>query len=226
MVNLENMNRYSDKKKQVKLKFYELFWIFVLGSAIGFLVETFWCYINLGVIESRKGLIYGPFTPVYGLGAVIFTSIFNNIRTSNKFIIFIYSAFIGGIFEYICSLLQEKIFGTISWEYSDMPLSIGNGRTSLIYCIFWGLLGVFFINIIYPFFCKIIYSLNQEIMKILTTCLLIFIVFDVIISCAAVRRQTERRQGVEPNNSITLFLDQKYTDDYLKKVYPNMKFTR
>ena len=55
------------------LNFYKLVWIFTVGCLIGFAVETVWCYVQYGHFESRKGLIYGPFSPVYGFGAVLLT---------------------------------------------------------------------------------------------------------------------------------------------------------
>lgn len=51
------------KKFAEGLCFDKLVWIFVIGCIIGFIVETLWCYARWGKIESRKGLIYGPFTP-------------------------------------------------------------------------------------------------------------------------------------------------------------------
>ena len=53
--------------------------------------------------------------------------------------------------------------------------------------------------------------------------LLVFMVFDIVISSAAIRRQTNRHLGIPANNPIAVFLDEHYTDEYLKKVYPNMQ---
>ena len=61
------------KKFAEGLCFDKLVWIFVIGCIIGFIVETLWCYVRWGKIESRKGLIYGPFTPIYGFGGVLLT---------------------------------------------------------------------------------------------------------------------------------------------------------
>ena len=70
------------------LCFYKLFWIFLVGCVIGCLVEMLWCYLNEGFFESRQGLIYGPFSPVYGLGAVLFTLVMYRFKHSSSFIIF------------------------------------------------------------------------------------------------------------------------------------------
>ena len=39
---------------------------------------------------------------------------------------------VGSVVEYICSLGQEIIFGSRSWDYSHMPFNI-NGRICLLY---------------------------------------------------------------------------------------------
>lgn len=91
------------------LNFYKLALVFSMGSVIGYIIEMLWCYVNLGYFESRQGLIYGPFTPVYGLGAVLFTLSLYKIRKSNSFAVFAVCAVIGGVFEYLCSWVQQHI---------------------------------------------------------------------------------------------------------------------
>ena len=44
-----------------------------------------WCYIRNGHFESRKGLIYGPFCPVYGIGATLLIIILNSFYNNNSF---------------------------------------------------------------------------------------------------------------------------------------------
>ena len=97
-----------------------------------------------GYFESRQGLIYGSFIPVYGIGAIIYYLILNNIKKDNKIKIFFITAILGGITEYICSLVQEKVFGTISWDYSYIIFDI-NGRTSLLHCSYWGIAGILYV---------------------------------------------------------------------------------
>ena len=54
---------------------------------------------------------------------------------------------LGGITEYLCSYIQEKAFGTISWDYSYLLFNI-NGRTSLLHCTYWGIAGILYITYI------------------------------------------------------------------------------
>ena len=56
----------------------------------------------------------------------------------------------------------------------------------------------------------------------LTWLLTFFLIFDMALSSAAVYRQRERRKNIPANNEIRVYLDNRYNDDILKKIYPNM----
>ncbi|EGT3617761.1 putative ABC transporter permease, partial [Clostridium perfringens] len=201
----------------------KLIWIFVIGSILGYCVEMLWCYVRNGHFESRKGLIYGPISPVYGIGGIVLTLLLYRFVNYNGIIIFFITAIIGGIFEYLCSWVQEKAFGSVSWDYNNKNLSI-HGRTSVEYSVFWGILGVFFLRDIYPLFDKFIGDFSDKTIKILTVVFLVFLIPDIIISALAVRREVARMKGVQAKNALDRFLDKKYPDEFLKKIYPNMIF--
>ncbi len=204
------------------LNFYKLVWIFIIGCIIGFGVEMIWCYVQHGYFESRKGLLYGPFSPVYGFGGIVLTLSLYKLRDVNGLIVFVVSAVIGAAFEYICSLFQEIAFGTVSWEYSDTPLNLG-GRTNLQYAVFWGLLGMIFIKNTYPFLSNLIEKIPNTIGKWITWIFIVFMIFNIIISAVAVRRWTNRRMGIPAGNVVSEFLDELYPDEYMQKIYPNMQ---
>lgn len=46
--------------------------------------------------------------------------------------------FIGGAYEYICSVFTEIVFGKIFWDYRGLPFNLGD-RINLLYCFFWGI---------------------------------------------------------------------------------------
>lgn len=129
---------------------------------------------------------------------------------------------LGGITEYLCSLIQEKAFGTISWDYSYLPFNI-NGRTSLLHCIYWGIGGVLYITYIDPFLNKMIDKTNIKAFDLITIILSIFIIFDISISWMAADRQTERKNNIEPENRLDIFLDKNYPDEYMNRIFNNKK---
>ena len=93
-----------------------------------------------------------------------------------------------------------------------------NGRTCVLYCIFWGILGVVYLKAILPYIQKLDELILNKGVKIITCILLAFMIFDVTISCMAGIRQNERRKNIPPD-----FIDKKYPDEYMDKVYINKK---
>ena len=102
-------------EKQSKFnEVFKIFVIFMIGSVLGYIVEMIVGLVQNGHFVSRQGLIYGPFTPVYGIGIIVYYIFFNIVKTRDKKKVFIFSFILGGITEYLCSYIQEKIFGTIN----------------------------------------------------------------------------------------------------------------
>ena len=210
------------KDKNVKKELTILFWVFIIGSIAGFIFEVTVVFFQKGHFELRQGLIYGPFIPVYGIGAMCYYIVLSKIKIKNKVQIFLITMILGGITEYLCSFIQEKAFGTISWDYSYLPFNI-NGRTSLLHCIYWGIGGVLYITYIEPLLNKMIDKTNMKAFDLITIILSIFIVFDISISWMAADRQTERKNDIEPQNHLDLFLDKNYPDEYMNRIFNNKK---
>lgn len=210
------------KEKNVKKELTILFWVFIIGSIAGFIFEVIVVFFQKGHFELRQGLIYGPFIPVYGIGAMCYYIVLSKTKIKNKIQIFLITMILGGITEYLCSLIQEKAFGTISWDYSYLPFNI-NGRTSLLHCIYWGIGGVLYITYIEPLLNKMIDKTNMKAFDLITIILSIFIVFDISISWMAADRQTERKNDIEPQNHLDLFLDKNYPDEYMNRIFNNKK---
>lgn len=144
------------------LNMYKLLLVCFIGSFVGVLLEMIWCLFRNGYIESRAGLVYGPFNLVYGFGALAMTVSLYTYRNRSTTFSFIGGIIIGSIVEFASSWVQEMIFGSRSWDYSNMPFSI-HGRITLLYSFFWAILGVFWIKNLYPRIAKWILKIpNRE----------------------------------------------------------------
>lgn len=211
----------KEKKFAEGLSWKKIFWVFMFGCVFGCVMEMVLTFFQThGEIVSRKGVIYGPFNPVYGFGAAILTICL--AKRKNVIVIFLLSALLGGSFEFLCSYLQEKLFGTISWDYSNEPFNI-QGRTSLRFMCYWGLLGAFYIKVVYPPLSKLIEKIPIKQGNIITWIMLIFMIIDCIISIAASFRQEERKEGIPPENVIAKIIDKVYPDSRMDEIYENEK---
>ena len=210
-------------KNKLREELTILFWIFIIGSIAGFIFEITVVFFQKGHFELRQGLIYGPFIPVYGVGAILYYVVLNKIKLKNKLQIFLITMLLGGLTEYLCSFMQEKLFGTISWDYSYLPFNI-QGRTSLLHCIYWGIGGILYVTYIEPLIEKMREKINKNIIRIITIILAIFMIFDITISWMAAERQIERKSNVEPENKMDLFFDEYYPDEYIDRIFNNKKY--
>lgn len=201
---------------------FKVFIIFMIGSILGYVVEMIVAFVQNGHFVSRQGLLYGPFTPVYGIGILVYYIFFKIVKNRNKKIVFISSMILGGITEYLCSYIQEKAFGTVSWDYSNWLFNI-NGRTTLIHCTYWGLAGLLYVSYIEPLIPKIEEAVRNHKIKIMATSVAIFMVFNVAISSMAAIRQKERQENIAANSKIDVFLDNTYPDEYMDEVFENQK---
>ncbi len=203
------------------INFYKLAWIFIIGCVIGVVFETIFVWATTGVYMRRSGMLYGPFNQIYGFGALLFTIFLYRFRKYNAIIIFLASMVLGMAFEYACSWIQEVVFHTRSWDYSNMPLNIG-GRVNLLYGVGWGLMGLIFLNHIWPFLSEMIERIPNRIGKPLTILFVAFLVFDMALSGLAVWRMSERTQGVPATNFVEVWLDESYPNTVMAKKYPSM----
>ena len=80
--------------KKQNFTFFQYVWIFVAGCYGGFLVETVWCLIKNGYIESRKSLVLGHLSVAYGMGAVLLTLILVHFQQSKLWKIFLVAFFV------------------------------------------------------------------------------------------------------------------------------------
>lgn len=201
---------------------FKVFIIFMIGCILGYVVEMIVALVQNGHFVSRQGLLYGPFTPVYGIGILVYYIFFRIVKNRDKKIVFISSMILGGITEYLCSYIQEKAFGTVSWDYSNWLFNI-DGRTTLIHCTYWGFAGLLYVSYIEPLIPKIEEVVRNHKVKIMATSVAIFMVFNVAISSMAAIRQKERQENIAANSKIDVFLDNTYPDEYMDEVFENQK---
>ena len=207
--------------KKNEFTFHNIIWYMILFSILGLLIETIYGYISTGVLESRKGLILGPFCPIYGIGATFFIVLLSEYKSS-KVKLFIMGAIAGTIFEYICSYILQIIYGSMFWDYSYTTYQI-NGRVSLTYTVFWGILAVLLVKYIKPQIDKII---NKIPSKFWDKAITIFLIIDIILTILGISIYMNRAEKKYKNEQINeTVLDKIFNDDVMSFVFPNLRYT-
>ena len=199
----------------------KIIWVFLVSALLGDVIETLYCYAVGGTWMSRSSVLYGPFSIVWGIGAVVLTLVLSRFAQKPDRYIFLIGALIGGVYEYGCSLFTEIVLGSVFWDYSWMPFNIG-GRTNLLYMGFWGILSVVWIKFIYPKMSHWIEKLPALQGKVITWVLIVFMICNALLSAMALVRYTERKDGIVASNAVEEFLDVTYEDEHIEKIWPNM----
>lgn len=214
----------SAPKRAAHINFTMIFWLFVIGSVFGFILEGLWCVFRSGHWESHSSLVWGIFCTVYGFGAVAVYLLADLLREKNILLQGAAFMFSGALVEYFTSWIQEFCFGSTSWDYNSHFLNIG-GRVSLQMTLLWGVLGIAFTKLLYPLLKKVFSRQPPKLWRIITLVCTVFMVVNTAVSCVAVLRWSQRQAGFETEHPVAVFLDQRFDNDWMEHHYPNMKFS-
>lgn len=201
-------------------------WVFLIGCVVGYIVETIFCLLTHGYVESRQGMLYGPFSQVYGFGAVIIDYTLPFFAKKGNFWTFLGGALLGGLYEAGCSLIQETWFSAVSWQYIDVPFSLLGGRTNLLYMCFWGFLAIIYMRLIYPKITNLMNKFPSRPKIFFTWLIVITLSINMLLSSVSVLRWSARLNGDVADNAVEAWLDRHYPDSFMEEVYPNMSFTK
>lgn len=215
---------FDKKEGIVKINFFNLFWLFTIMCFVGYLIEIAWHMTvdNPGVYQERAGLLFGPFSPIYGFGAIIITLCLNKLSNKNFLIVFVISALLGGFFEYFASLYLETCFGVRSWDYSHLPLNI-DGRTCIWFFIIWGFIGVIWIKVLLKPFIRLINRIPWKLRYSVTFIATALMIINAIMTFQALDCWYTRNAGKEPSAPIEEFYANNFDDDFMHQRFENMK---
>lgn len=221
--------KYIEDKEMPTI--HQIVWHFFIFSFLGMIAENLFCLITAGKLESRKGFIFGPFCPIYGVGAIILIICMQWMRneiSANKVIeiivVFILGGIIGSAFEYISSYYIQAMYGAKFWDYAGKFLNI-NGRTCFYFAISWGILSVLLMYIMKPIadrFIKYIEPQNLEKQKITDYILIIYMIINAIVTHIELEKYMERvslayNEGIYNDSSWI-------SNEALEWIFPNMAY--
>lgn len=150
---MEKNKNYNHNNKQSSIfsnclsKFHTIILYLIIFSFMGWILETVYFFLITQSFVPR-GFVYAPMCTIYGYGALLLTLVGSKYKNTT-FRLFLYSAIVFTIFEYIVSFSMQALFNDFWWSYNDNALNV-NGRVSLIHSIGWGLLSIIFTHHILP----------------------------------------------------------------------------
>lgn len=190
---------------------------FIIYSIAGYIIETIFGLLTKGILESRKGFLYGPFCPIYGVGAVIMILGLQCFK-KNNYTLFLGGFLVGSTLEYIISYLGEIILKVNWWDYSNYFLNL-NGRICFTFSLFWGLLALYLIRYFNPIIDNLINKIKSKIpikyLKTLVIVVTVFLAIDGILTVFALKLFFERTVYM---HNLGVINKEKYITNYEETV--------
>lgn len=148
--------------------------IFFIFSLLGHVIE------NIVYTKVDSGILYGIWTPIYGVGVLTIIFLYNKINSLRikqlykVLLLFVSSAITLACIETLGGYYIEIVYGRIFWTYPTHHFPIGK-YTSLDMMFLWGLSAVGFIHLCLPY----IKDLIKKIPTFIPCTLIILFLFDL-----------------------------------------------
>lgn len=220
-------------KGYITLNFFNLLWIFVVASIIGLVLETIYHFavVDPGHYQDRAGLLFGPFSPIYGVGAVLMTMALNRFHKAPLAVVFLVSAVIGGLFEFLASWFFQFAFGILAWDYTGStlfglcpdPIAIlFQGRTSALFMCMWGVLGVAWIRLLLPWMLHLVNLIPWNWRYTLTAVCAALMAADCVMTLLSFDCWYERMAGNAPESAMEQFMARNFDNAYMAERFQSM----
>lgn len=230
------LGRAKDGRGFIELNFFNLFWVFTVCCVIGLIIETIYhmVIVDPGHYQDRAGMLFGPFSPIYGFGATLMTIALNRFYKANPAIIFLVSAVIGGAFEAATSWFMETSFGAVAWNYSGFTIlglfpdpiaALTGGRTSTLFMCMWGALGFVWIRFCLPWLLRLINHIPWRWRYTVTTVCALLMLVDGVMTLQSLECWYDRESGLQPNSPVEVFYAKHFDNDYMQHRFQSMTIT-
>lgn len=164
---------------------------FLMYAMIGWIYEVFLEVVVYKWGFSNRGVLFGPYCPVYGFGAMAFIFIINPLLRNKKLlhklllipVIFLLCGLVATGIELITSYLCELFMGSWPWQtYARDYVIHFQGRIALSPSIRFGLGGTVFLYCLQPLFEKFVSIFSSKKLSIISVCIIICLVVDFILT--------------------------------------------
>ncbi len=182
------------------------FWL-IIYSMIG------WCYECL--LESyrqkkiiNRGFLNGPYCPIYGFGSLLDILVLGWIE--NPVILFLVSAFLTTLLEYLTSLIMEKIFHVRWWDYNEFKfvlkgkvIDVGkfniNGRVCLVGFIAFGTLSIILVEFLHPIMVMLTDKMTYPLFHYVCAGLFLLVLIDTLVTVLAFSSFNDKLKALSAN---------------------------
>lgn len=161
---------------------------FYLYSVIGWLYEVFLEVVVYRWGFSNRGVLFGPYCPIYGTAAVIFILLLTGIKKKTirvksmnltPVVVFFLIVVISTLLELAGSYIMEALTGGWMWDYTRFAWNF-QGRIALNPSLRFGAGGMVFLYLFQPAFEKLTAIRHQKALSAVTVLALLLFLLDAV----------------------------------------------
>ena len=211
----------EDFLEHMRPGFYHYVIIFIVASVAGLILEMVWMFVSSGRTELRVGLVWGPFSPLYGFGACLLTMVLWNFRTAPRGQVFVLSALLGGGLEQTTGMLMENLFHAQSWTYLGLPDAITQW-IAWRFIFAWGVIGLVWCRVVMP---EVIYRIGEPTTRaqvVIVTVMTVLLIVDMLATVFCFYRKAQRDAGIPPSNPVDAYVDARFNDEFIANRFQNL----
>lgn len=198
-----------------------VFWIFVVCSVAGLIIEEVYHLAVYHEIQDRAGLLFGPFSPLYGVGGVCMVVLAEFMEGKPLPATFLAFAVAGGAVEFAASWLLQNLFGILAWDYTDTFLSV-DGRTNGYFMLMWGILGIACAKLLVPMLDRGIMPIVERLPKLATGLMAVFMAANVVLTLVSFNCWFHRLDGKTPETPLQMACAAVFDDDFMAGRFQTM----
>lgn len=172
----------------IKETLEKYFMYFMMYSVIGWLYEVFLEVVVYGWGFRNRGVLFGPWLPIYGTGALVFILCLRRLKAKRicigrinitPVLVFFGIMFIATAIELAGSYIMEYTSGDWMWNYERYAFDF-EGRIALNPSIRFGLGGMLFMYVLQPLFERIIGKLRPSALDAVAVVTALLVAADVV----------------------------------------------
>ncbi len=160
---------------------YVMVAVFVIAGIVGFIYEELFYRIDLKK-WIKRGATFGPWILIYSAGGILLSLIVYHFR-AHWIVVFLLSALICGVLEYVSGYVILKFTGKRYWDYNTEIWNWGNigGFIAARSVILFGIGGVALVYLIFPIVIRVYETPHGQAWKYVMLVLFFVYVFDLIL---------------------------------------------
>lgn len=197
----DHLVKFSSLQYDRHYSIFSVILIFFSLSFVGWAWEVSLHLVSDGKFVNR-GILHGPWLPIYGFGCVLILIILNKFR-AKPFVEFIAGIILCGCIEYFTAWFLETTHGgTKWWDYTGYFLNI-HGRICAEGLLIFGLGGLAIVYLLAPFLDNHLRKIPNKILIIVTVILMVIYIGDTVYSS----KHPNKGEGITDYTGYVIQLD-------------------